>query len=101
MIKINAKDELSLYNLEGKWNDYIGVQKEVLRVLREKKWFDSNEVINEESNLHIKVTAKGIRETLGNEILIDGDLVGVRISVKKKVGSKHFWIHNIDEYKKL
>lgn len=37
MISINSKDELSLYNLEGKWNDYIGVQKEVLRVLRERK----------------------------------------------------------------
>ena len=153
MISINSKDELSLYHLEGKWNDYIGVQKEVLRVLREKKWFDNNEIINEDSNLQIKVTSKGIRETLGNgnrfqtlpkklkeykvatlsylpnlietgvaietdapnshdkngyryayiknEILIDGDLVGVRISVRKKVGSNHFWIHNIDEYKKL
>jgi len=32
MISINSKDELSLYNLEGKWNDYIGVQKEVVAV---------------------------------------------------------------------
>lgn len=23
MISINTKDELSLYSLEGKWNDYI------------------------------------------------------------------------------
>ena len=153
MISINTKDELSLYNLEGKWNDYIAVQKEVLRVLREEKFFEKNEVINDESALRIRVTSKGIRETLGNgnrfqtlpkklkeykvatirylleliktgvvieidapnshdnngyryayignEILIDGEIVGVRISVKKKVGSNLFWIHNIDEYKKL
>lgn len=153
MISINSKDELSSYNLEGKWNDYIGVQKVVLKVLRDENWFQNNEVINEKTNLQIKITSKGIRETLGNgnrfqtlpkklkeykvatirylleliktgivveidvpnshdkdgyryayirnEILIDGELVGVRISVKKKVGSNHFWIHNIDEYKKL
>lgn len=152
MISINSKDELSLYNLEGKWNDYIGVQKEVLRVLREKKWFENNNVINMGVNLQIRIASKGIRETLGNgnrfqtlpkklkeykvatirylpeiiktgmviefdapnshdkegyryayignEILIDGEIVGVRISIKKKVGSNHFWIHNIDEYKK-
>ncbi|MBQ2901014.1 MAG: hypothetical protein IJA07_01225 [Agathobacter sp.] len=38
---------------------------------------------------------------IGNEIIIDGELVGVRISIKKKVSSNQFWIHNIDEYKKL
>ena len=153
MTSINSKDELSLYNLEGKWNDYIGVQKEVLKVLREENWFESNKVINVCANLKIRITPKGIRETLGNgkrfqtlpkklkeykvatvrylpkliktgdvtefdapnshdkdgykyayirnEVLINGELVGVRISVKKKVGSNHFWIHNIDEYKKL
>lgn len=153
MISINTKDELSLYNLDGKWNDYIAVQKEVLRVLREEKFFERSEVINDKSALIIRVTSKGIRETLGNgnrfqtlpkmlkknkvatirylpdliktgvvieidvpnshdkdgykyayignEVLIDGERVGVRISVKKKVNSNHFWIHNIDEYKKL
>lgn len=153
MISISTKDELSLYHLEGKWNDYIGVQKEVLRVLREKKWFENNDVINKGTNLQIRIVSKGIRETLGNgnrfqtlpkklkeykvatlrylpeliktgivieinapnshdkdgykyayirnDILMDGELVGVRISIKKKVGSNHFWIHNVDEYKKL
>ena len=66
MISINSKDELSLYNLEGKWNDYIGVQKEVLKVLREENWFESNKVINVCANLKIRITPKGIRETLGN-----------------------------------
>lgn len=125
----------------------------MLKVLREKNWFENNEVTNEETNLQIRITSKGIRETLGNgnrfqtlpkklkeykvitirylaeliktglvveidapnshdkdgyryayiknEILINGDWVGVRISIKKKVDSNHFWIHNIDEYKKL
>ena len=36
MIKIDTKDELSLYDLEGKWNDYIGVQKEVIAILRKE-----------------------------------------------------------------
>lgn len=67
MISINSKDELSLYNLEGKWNDYIGVQKEVLKTLREENYFDRNEITNKESNLLIRITSKGIRETLGNE----------------------------------
>lgn len=40
MISLNTEDELSLYNLEGKWNDYIAIQKEVLRVLREKNFFE-------------------------------------------------------------
>ena len=27
---INLQRELSIYNLGGRWNDYIGVQKKVL-----------------------------------------------------------------------
>ena len=34
---------------------------------------------------------------IGNRIIIDGGIVEIRISIKKKVGSNHFWIHNIDE----
>lgn len=153
MISINTAEELSIYNLEGKWNDYIGVQKEVLEVLRKEGYFEQKEVKNDESDLMIRITSKGIRETLGNgnrfqtlpkklkeykvatmrylpnlirngfvieidaenshdkngyryayignRILIDDEEVGVRISIKKKVGSNHFWIHNIDECKKL
>ena len=66
MISINSKEELSLYNLEGKWNDYIGVQKEVLRVLREEKFFENTYIKNIESQMCIRITTKGIRETLGN-----------------------------------
>ena len=60
MIRINIKDELSLCNLEGKWNDYIG-----------------------------------------NEVLLDGEKIRIRIAIKKKISTNYFWIHNIDEYKKL
>lgn len=34
-----------------------------------------------------------------DKIIIDGELVYVKISVKKKVTSNWFWIHNIDEKK--
>ena len=49
MISIHVDEELGRYNLDGKWNDYIGVQKEVLRVLREQKYFENTCVENIES----------------------------------------------------
>jgi len=153
MISISMEKELSLYNLEGKWNDYIGVQKEVLKVLREESFFEEKEVKNAATGMHIIINAKGIKETLGtgnrykilpkklkqykvatirylkmiienailmednvenvhekngymfayfyNDILIDEEIVRIRISVKKKIGSNWFWIHNIDENKKV
>lgn len=66
MISINSKDELSLYNLEGKWNDYVGVQKEVITVLREENFFDQVAVLNNKTNMIIRLTTRGIKETLGN-----------------------------------
>ena len=149
MISINSKDELSLYDLEGKWNDYVGVQKEVLKVLREQNYFKEMYVENVESKMCVRITAKGIRETLGNgnrfkslpkrlkickvstirslpdiiksghlikdnvenihdedylfayignEVLLDGEKIRIRIAVKKKISTNYFWIHNIDEY---
>lgn len=35
ILHIHLAGELQRYNLERKWNDYIAVQKEVLKVLRE------------------------------------------------------------------
>ena len=52
MISISTKDELSLYNLEGKWNDFIAVQKEVIAVLKEEKYFNDN-IINKYQHLEI------------------------------------------------
>ena len=66
MISINSKDELSLYNLEGKWNDYIAVQKEVIAVLKNENYFEQGYITNNKTNMLIRLTARGIKETLGN-----------------------------------
>lgn len=65
MISIRLEEELSRYNLDGKWNDYIGVQKEVLAVLRREGFFLENEVVNNETGMSIKINSKGIKETIG------------------------------------
>lgn len=153
MISINSAEELSVYDLEGKWNDYIGVQKEVLKVLKYKKYFDNNIVLNKNTGLEIKINPKGIKETIGaakrfqklpkrikrykiatisklkqiveiaelveddvpnyhsdgiytfaylkSEIVIDDELVEIRISIMKRIDSNWFWIHHIDESKKV
>ena len=152
MISINTKDELSLYDLEGKWNDFIAVQKEIIAVLKSEKYFDDNVINNINSGLNIKINPKGIKETIGagkrfqrlprklkeykistlrylkkiietaellvddvpnyhveggysfaylrSEIVIDSEIVDVRISVMKRIDSNWFWIHHIDEKEK-
>ena len=121
MVKIDLNKELSLYNLEGKWNDYIGIQKEILQVLRSEKFFDNNDVINVKSGLCIRLNTKGIIENaeliadnienvhstngdmftyMHSKILIDGEEVCIRIAIRKKVAVNWFWIHHIDENKK-
>ena len=65
MININTKDELSLYILEGKWNDYIAVQKEVISVLKTENYFENNIISNINASLNIKINVKGIKETIG------------------------------------
>lgn len=65
MEKICMNEELMRYNLTGKWNDYIGVQKEVLNVLRKEDFFTESEVINVQTGMLIKINAKGIKETIG------------------------------------
>lgn len=149
MEKICMQDELLHYNLEGKWNDYIGVQKEILNVLRKENFFAESEVTNAQTGMIIKINAKGIKETIGpgtrfqalpkrlkqfkvatirklkwiienaelvkdnipdyhheegymfayfiTQIMIDEDVVNIRITVKKKIAVNWFWIHNIDE----
>ena len=67
-IYIDAKEELKKYNLEGKWNDYIAVQKEVLRVLRTEDFFNNNVITNMETGMQITVSPKDIRETLGKDM---------------------------------
>ena len=65
MIKIDLKEELSKYNLEGKWNDCVGVQKEVIQILRNEGFLVNNEIINRQTGLCVKLNVKGIKETLG------------------------------------
>lgn len=62
---INLQKELASYDLVGKWNDYIGIQKSVIGTLREEGFFENNVVENVESGMLIRITAKGIKETLG------------------------------------
>lgn len=61
---LDVQEEISSFGLEGKMNDYIGVQKSVLNILEQEKFF--TEVINEESGMIIEITKKSIKETLGN-----------------------------------
>lgn len=65
MIKINMDEELALYNLTGKWNDYIGVQKRVIQILKMEGFFVCNDVVNYATGMHIRINSKGIKETLG------------------------------------
>ena len=147
-IRIDLASEIASYNIDGKWNDYIDVQKSVIDTLRNEKFFDNNTVINDDSGMIIRITAKGIKETLGtgkrfqslprklkelkiatlrnlpdiiksgvvlhddvknyysengdlfayieSDIEINNTNYGVRVSIKKKVGSNVFWIHHID-----
>lgn len=66
IMHICLEKKLKKYNLEGKWNDYIAVQKEVLRALKEANFFEDNIVIHKDSGMVIKITPRGIRETFGN-----------------------------------
>lgn len=66
ILHLHLEDELQNYDLEGKWNDYIAVQKEVLKVLRKENFFDENLIIHKNSGMVIKITPRGIRETFGN-----------------------------------
>lgn len=110
-ITINLQEVLTGYNLEGKWNDYIGVQKCVISTLKEEGFFYNNEVINEKSRMVVRISTKGIKETLGKGnrfqnlpkalkqfkvAFIDGVEYGIRVAVKKRISDNIFWIHNID-----
>lgn len=65
MVRINKSDELSVYDLEGKWNDYIGAQKEIITVLKSEGFFERGTVVNAETGMEIRITPKGVKETIG------------------------------------
>lgn len=151
MVTINKEYELSKYNLDKKWNDFVAVQKEVIAVLKSEGYFCKTDVVNRDTKIVVRITTKGIKETVGagkrfqslpkilkqnkiatlihlKQIIEDAELIlddvenlhdkngykfayfgcnvlieeeeyYVRISVKKKISSNIFWIHNIDERK--
>lgn len=65
-INVDLEQEVNSYDVETKFNDYIGMQKKVLSVLRNEGFLENNVVTNEESGMQIAITAKGIKETLGS-----------------------------------
>ncbi len=65
-LDVDIDAEIKSYGVETKFNDYIGMQKGVVSVLREEGFFDNNVIINEETGMQIAITAKAIRETLGS-----------------------------------
>jgi len=151
MLSVCTEKELSIYHLEGKWNDYIGIQKEVISVLMQKGFFENKDVVNIETGMVVRVTTRGIKETFGNgnrfqtlpkevkkqkiatirmiplliregkllednvenyhesngdkfayficPILIDGIAHHIRIVVRKKINTNHFYLHHIDTEK--
>ena len=153
MTYICMEEELSKFDLEGKWNDYIGMQKEIIRVLKKNGYFDCQSIQNDETGMEIRITPKGIKETFGkgnrfqtlpklvkkykvctvsvlpelikeanlikdnvqnyysetgyefayfrSSIYIDRELHMVRIAIKKKINTNHFYIHHIDTEKVL
>jgi hypothetical protein len=66
--RINTKDELEKYKIEGKWNGYIIA--------------DNVDNIHEEGGYKFAY--------IGNEVVIDNESVRIRIAVKKKIGSNHY-----------
>lgn len=66
MIFIDKTAEVNRYNILSKYNDYIGMQKAVIKVLREEGFFDNNIVVNLDTQMSVEITAKGIKETLGS-----------------------------------
>ncbi len=65
LFNINLREELLKYNVDGKWNDYVGLQKRIVGSLKEEGYFENNDVVNKESGMLIRITTKGIKETLG------------------------------------
>lgn len=59
---------------------------------------NANVIVDNVENMHDKNGYKFAY--LKSEIIIDEEPIEIRISVKKKIDSNWFWIHNIDENKK-
>lgn len=58
MVSVNMEHELSKYNLDRKWNDFVAVQKEVISVLKQEGYFNNTDIVNQETGMVIRVTTK-------------------------------------------
>ena len=66
-VNVNTKDELDYYGLNTASKDYVKVQKAVRNKLKADKFFeDNNDLVNEESGIHMAITPKGINETFNH-----------------------------------
>lgn len=65
-ISIDLEIEIQSYNIAEKFNDYIGMQKEIINVLKEEGFFNNNVVVNEKSGMQVRINPRGIKETLGS-----------------------------------
>jgi len=66
-IEIDLEREISTYNIVNKFNDYVGMQKEVINTLKREGFFVDNVVVNSETGMIVRINPRGIKETLGAE----------------------------------
>ena len=65
-IEIDLEREISTYNIVNKFNDYVGMQKEVINTLKREGFFVDNVVVNSETGMIVRINPRGIKETLGS-----------------------------------
>lgn len=58
--------EINTYDIVNKFNDYVGMQKEIINTLKKEEFFDDNIVVNRQTGMIVRINPKGIRETLGS-----------------------------------
>ena len=65
-IEIDVEKEINTYNIASKFNDYVGVQKEVINTLKGEGFFINNVVDNSQTGMIVRINPRGIKETLGS-----------------------------------
>lgn len=65
-IEIDVEREINMYNIVNKFNDYVGMQKEIIDTLKKEGFFINNVVENCQTGMIVRINPRGIRETLGS-----------------------------------
>lgn len=65
-IEIDLEREICTYNIANKFNDYVGMQKEIINTLKREGFFNDNIVVNSETGMIVRINPRGIKETLGS-----------------------------------